>query len=161
MVNRRTNKGQVIDLDSIMAQQKDIPAMGNMGVDAEGNTLGPGGEIVEGRDQRVRAYYKDNPQSSTAQQSLKGPTPTTSGKLTPDSATPEVKTAKTAKENVRTEAKKEQNVKQPEPEAPQGESFDEQEPLGYKEVELPNGDIEMVPYYTKEDAPDAKGKTKD
>ena len=111
MVNRRTNKGQIIDLDSIMAQQKDIPAMGNMGVDAEGNTLGPGGEIVEGRDQRVRAYYKDNPQSSTAQQSLKGPTPTTSGKLTPDSATPEVKTAKTAKENVRTEAKKEQNCK--------------------------------------------------
>ena len=62
---------------------------------------------------------------------------------------------------MRTEAKKEQNVKQPEPEAPLGESFDEQEPLGYKEVELPNGDIEMVPYYTKEDAPDAKGKTKD
>lgn len=168
MVNRRTNKGQVIDLDSIMAQQKDIPAMGNMGVDAEGNTLGPGGEIVEGRDQRVRAYYKDNPQSSTAQQSLKGPTPTTSGKLQPDGATPEVKTAKTAKENVRTQ--KEKTVSQQmqeelepiqEPEAPQGESFDEQEPLGYKEVELPNGDIEMVPYYTKEDAPDAKGKTKD
>jgi hypothetical protein len=141
MVNRRTNKGQIIDLDSIMAQQKDIPAMGNMGVDAEGNTLGPGGEIVEGRDQRVRAYYKDNPQSSTAQQSLKGPTPTTSGKLT--------------------QKVKPDPVKQPEPEAPEGESFDEQEPLGYKEVELPNGDIEMVPYYTKEDAPDAKGKTKD
>ena len=159
MVNRRTNKGQIIDLDSIMAQQKDIPAMGNMGVDAEGNTLGPGGEIVEGRDQRVRAYYKDNPQSSTAQQSLKGAPPKVEGSV--DKSATEVKTAKTAKENVRTQKVKPDPVKQPEPEAPEGESFDEQEPLGYKEVELPNGDIEMVPYYTKEDAPDAKGKTKD
>ena len=47
---------------------------------------------------------------------------------------------------------------EPEPEAPLGESFDEDEPLGYKEVELPNGDIEMVPYYTQEDAPDGENK---
>ena len=47
-------------------------------------------------------------------------------------------------------------TKEPEPEAPQGESFDEQQPLGYREVELPNGDIEMVPYYTEDDAPDDK-----
>ena len=119
MVNRRTNKGQVIDLDSIMAQQKDIPAMGNMGVDAEGNTLGPGGEIVEGRDQRVRAYYKDNPQSSTAQQSLKGAPPKVEGSV--DKSAPEVKTAKTAKENVRTQKVKPDPVKQPEPEAPDPE----------------------------------------
>jgi len=25
------------------------------------------------------------------------------------------------------------------------------EPLGFKEVELPNGDIDMVPYYKEED----------
>lgn len=156
MVTRRTNKGQVIDLDSIMAQQKETTAMGNMGVDAEGNVLGPNGEIIEPRDQRVRAYYKDNPQSSTAQQSLKGPTPEVSGKLKPDAVTPEVKTAKTQKENVRTQ--KVQPDTTPEPEAPQGESFDEQKPLGFKEVEQPNGDIEMVPYYTQEDAPDGKDK---
>ena len=161
MVNRRTNKGQIIDLDSIMAQQKDIPAMGNMGVDAEGNTLGPGGEIVEGRDQRVRAYYKDNPQSSTSQQSLKGLTPDVGGSV--DKSAPEVKTAKTQKENVRTQKVKPDPdpVEQPESEAPLGESFDEQEPLGFKEVELPNGDIEMVPYYTEEDTPDGEDKTKD
>ena len=151
MVTRRTNKGQVIDLDSIMAQQKETTAMGNMGVDAEGNVLGPNGEIIEYRDQRVRAYYKDNPQSSTAQQSLKGTSPELSGKLTPDATTPEVKTAKTQKENVRTAPKPEAPAPTPEPipepEAPLGESFDEQEPLGFKEVELPNGDIEMVPVY--------------
>ena len=162
MVTRRTNKGQVIDLDAIMAQQKDTTAMGNMGVDAEGNVLGPNGEIVEPRDQRVRAYYKDNPTSSTAQQSLKGASPETSGKLKPDATTPEVKTANTQKENVRTAPKQEAPAPTPtpEPEAPLGESFDEQEPLGFKEVELPNGDIEMVPYYTEEDSPDAEDNTK-
>lgn len=162
MVTRRTNKGQVIDLDAIMAQQKDTTAMGNMGVDAEGNVLGPNGEIIEPRDQRVRAYYKDNPTSSTAQQSLKGASPETSGKLKPDAATPEVKTANTQKENVRTAPKQEAPAPTPtpEPEAPLGESFDEQEPLGFKEVELPNGDIEMVPYYTEEDSPDAEDNTK-
>ena len=150
MVTRRTNKGQVIDLDAIMAQQKDTTAMGNMGVDAEGNVLGPNGEIVEPRDQRVRAYYKDNPTSSTAQQSLKGASPETSGKLKPDATTPEVKTANTLKENVRTAPKQEAPAPTPtpEPEAPLGESFDEQEALGFEEVELPYGDIEMVPYYT-------------
>jgi hypothetical protein len=163
MVSRRTNKGQVIDLDAIMAQQKETTAMGNMGVDAEGNVLGPNGEIIEPRDQRVRAYYKDNPQSSTAQQSLKGNNPELSGKLTPDAITPEVKTAKTQKENVRTAPKPEAPAPtpepKPEPEAPLGESFDEQEPLGFREVELPNGDIEMVPYYTEEDTPDGEDKS--
>ena len=48
---------------------------------------------------------------------------------------------------------------EPEPEAPLGESFDEEKPLGYKEVELPNGDIDMVPYYTEEDDPDAEDKS--
>ena len=68
-------------------------------------------------------------------------------------------------ENIRTqEAQAEAQSKlqpdpQPEPEAPLGESFDEDEPLGFKEVELPNGDIEMVPYYTQEEAPDGKTKS--
>jgi len=159
MVQRRTNRGQIIDFESLMAQQKDIPAMGNMKVDADGNVLGPNGEIIQKREDRVRAYYKDNPQSSTAKQSLKGDMPQTAGSL--DKSAPEVKTAKTAAENVRTQKLQPdpEPITEPEPEAPLGESFDEQEPLGYKEVELPNGDIEMVPYYTQEDAPDGEDKT--
>ena len=38
-------------------------------------------------------------------------------------------------------------------------SFDDNEPLGFKEVEQPNGDIEMVPYYTEEDAPNGENKS--
>jgi hypothetical protein len=155
MVQRRTNKGQIIDFESLMAQQKETPAMGNMRVDANGNLLGPNGEIIEKRENRVRAYYQDNPMSSTDKKSLKGEEPQVSGSLD-NTATAEIKTAQTAKENKRTE--KIQPDPQPEPEAPLGESFDE-EPLGFKEVELPNGDIEMVPYYTEEDIDDGDDKT--
>lgn len=149
MSQRRTNKGQVIDFDALLSSQGEVPAVGNTGTDAVGNVRDPkSGEIVKPAEVRVREYYRDNPQTSDDQVSLKGKVPEMSGSLQPDNA-PEVKTAKTAKENIRTKKPKE-----PEPEAPQGESFDNQEPLGYREVELPNGDIEMVPYYSEDDAPD-------
>ena len=61
MVQRKTNKGQVIDFEALMAQNS--PALGNMRVDADGNRLGPNGEIIEKREDRVRAYYKDHPQA--------------------------------------------------------------------------------------------------
>ena len=103
--------------------------------------LGKGGEIVQRNEDRVRAYYKNNPRSSTSA-SLKGDTPTQ--KLQPDTAIPDApKTAATAKENVRT-AKPTPVVEPDEFDAPN-------EPVGYREVELPNGDIEMVPVYKAED----------
>ena len=156
MVQRKTNNGQIIDLDSLFAQQGEVPAVGNTGTDADGNVRDPqSGKIIEKSEDRVRAYYQDNPRSSTEQVSLKGPVPESGGNLKPDPVQ-EPKTSKTAKENVRTS--KPDTQKQPEPQAPKGESFDEQEPLGFKEVQLPNGDIDMVPYYTEDDAPNDKTK---
>lgn len=148
MSQRKTNRGQIIDFDALLAQQGDKPAVGNMGTDGKGNVLGPGGQVVQSNEQRVRKYLKDNPTVSNDAVSLKTNEPIHQDVTAPDIV--ETKTAATAKENVRTQVQPD-----PEPEAPLGEDFDEQEPLGYKEVELPNGDIEMVPYYTQEDAPDA------
>lgn len=158
MVQRKTNKGQIIDFDALIAAQGDRPAMGNMGTDANGNVLGPGGSIETPSEERVRAYYEDNPMSSTSQKSIKGEAPKI--EVPNDDNLQEVKTAKTQKENVRTSKVKPdtQPVKQPEPETPLGESLDEEKPLGFKEVELPNGDIEMVPYYTQEEADEDTSK---
>tara|TARA_B100001057_G_scaffold450284_1_gene492187 strand:+ start:627 stop:1118 length:492 start_codon:yes stop_codon:yes gene_type:complete len=161
MVQRRTNNGQIIDLDKLFAQQGEVPAVGNTGTDAEGNVRDPAtGEIVEKSEDRVRAYYQDNPRSSTEQVSLKGPVPDAGGNIKPDPVQ-EPKTAKTAKENVRTS--KQQTQKQPEQSVSQQmqdeiEPITKPKPLGYKEVELPNGDIDMIPYYTEEDAPNDKTK---
>jgi len=171
MVNRRTNRGQPIDMDALRAASSvKSRALGNMGVNAKGDELGTGGEVVKKKEDRVREYYKNNPKSSTAKASLKGETP--KNKITADTGSPEVKTAKTAAENVRTSTvtpadveQRTQQIKEemvapiepeiaPIPPVDEPEEFDAPdgvEPLGYKEVELPNGDIEMVPYYREED----------
>jgi len=152
MAIRRTNKGVSIDMDALIsASNAQTPAVGNMGVNAKGDVLGQGGQVVKKNEDRVREYYRKNPRSSTANKSLKGDAPS---KLTPDENTaPPVqqpKTAKTAKENVRT---KKQAEPKPQP-VVEPEEFDapDLEPLGYKEVEQPNGDIEMVPYYKTDDS---------
>jgi len=116
-----------------------------MRVNAQGDVLGRGGEIVQKNEERVRAYYKNNPRSSTSA-SLKGETPTQ--KLQPDTVTSAVpKTASTAKENIRTA----KPTPTPDPVVEPDEFDAPNEPIGYREVELPNGDIEMVPIYKSGD----------
>ena len=87
-------------MEALIAAQGDRPAMGNAGTDAHGNVLGPDGKIETPAEERVRAYYEDNPMSSTAQQSLKGNQP--QAEFTQEDNLQEVKTAQTAKENKRT-----------------------------------------------------------
>ena len=139
MVKKTTMRGQVIDFEALQAQQSATPSVGNTGTDAAGNERNPQGEITKPAEVRVREYYRDNPQASNDKVSLKGAMPE-GAPATKDTA--DVKTAKTQKENVRTETKL-----KPDPTPPEGEKFDEAEPLGFKEVLLPNGDIEMVPVY--------------
>lgn len=148
MTQRRSNRGQTVDFDKLMTQQGNRPAVGNMGTDAKGNKLGPGGVIVQKNEDRVREYLKNNPAVSNDQVSLKGQP------LQPDVQSPmpgsQLKTAATAKENQRTQVKT-----KPTPVLEPDEFDAPQEPSGFKEVELPNGDIQMVPYYRAEDADSA------
>ena len=138
MTVRRSNRGMQVDFDALIASQQASPAVGNMRVNAQGDVLGKGGEIVQKNEERVRSYYKSNPRSSTSSASLKGETP--SAKLTPDAPkTAEVKTAATAKAN------------KPTPVAEPDEFDAPVEPIGYREVTLPNGDIEMVPVYKSDE----------
>ena len=69
------------------------------------------------------------------------------GGLAPD-------TAKTSQENVRTA-----DADIHEPEVPEPEDFDasEQEPTGFREVELDNGDIEMQPYWDDQEEDEDTG----
>ena len=171
MVIRKTNKGTPIDMDKLIAANQNSPAVGNMNVNTAGDVIGTNGEVIQKSEQRVREYYQKNPKSSTGQASLKGDMP----KLKPDvdkMSMPE--TAKTQKENVRktsvTAEQVEERKKQMEEEmvapiepeiAPippvveEPEEFDApKEPVGFKEVELPNGDIEMVPIYKDDNEDD-------
>ena len=144
MVQRRTNKGVVIDMEALLAQNSDEPAMGNMRVNAKGDVIGKNGEIIQTAEDRARAYYTENPKSSTAKSTLKGAQPDQPAQ-TESELKPEVKTAEAEK----TEANQ-SVIDQVDPASVPEEKKD-REPVGYKEVELPNGDIEMVPIYDDED----------
>lgn len=87
-MKRKTSRGKYINFDDLIAQQPSTPALGNMKVNARGDRLGKGGEIVESNTRRVRAYYRDNPLSSTSSTSLKDPVTKTAPQkpLTPDLA---------------------------------------------------------------------------
>lgn len=169
MVQKRTSRGAIIDFDAMVQAGKSERAIGNMPVNAKGDVV-EGTEVIKSNEERVREYYETTQTVSQEQVSLKGDQADLSGEVGKGAPAPEVKTADTQKENIRTQQAQEQAKQKltpdpepeptPEPEAPLGESFDEDEPLGYKEVEQPNGDIEMVPYYNEEDAPNETKSTK-
>jgi hypothetical protein len=138
-------------MDALLAANQTVMAVGNMRVNAAGDVLGDHGEITQKNEDRVRAYYKNNPTSSTATASLKGKLPGASDDEITDARSAAPKTSDTERENKRTMNKARRPMPVAEPDQPEPSEFDapEVEPLGHKEVELPNGDIEMVPIYKK------------
>lgn len=54
----RTMQGREIDLDKLMRANELTPAVGNMQVNARGDQLGTGGQIVKKREEVVAEYYE-------------------------------------------------------------------------------------------------------
>ena len=102
MSKHLTSKGKVIDMESIIAQQGESPAIGNMSVNGKGDLIGPGGQIIKTADQRARDHYKNADGSESEQVSIKNAQPSFGGiNAVPSDMAPEVKTEATGK----TEAK--------------------------------------------------------
>ena len=57
----RSMLGKEIDMDKLMRQNELTPAVGNAGVNARGDKLGPGGVIVKKREEIMAEYYQDKP----------------------------------------------------------------------------------------------------
>jgi hypothetical protein len=55
-----TANGKRINIDTIIAQNEESIAVGNMKVNARGDELGPGGRIERPRDKVMSDYYKLN-----------------------------------------------------------------------------------------------------
>jgi hypothetical protein len=139
-MERRTNNGKTIDLEKIMASQKTTVAAGNMNVNANGDVLGKDGQVIQKNEERVRAYYKDHPNTKTTTTSIRG----SSAEVV--SAAPSVKsalepnTAKTLRENERVRQMNEP-ISGKKLAADNG---------GYKERMDDNGDIEVISYTDEE-----------
>jgi len=151
-----TSKGKVIDMESVIAQQGDAVAIGNMRVNAKGDLLGPGGKIIKTADERAREHYKNSDSSVDNAVSVKSTQPITADPGVSGGREP--KTAKTAKAEKKIQPDPEPVVEKQQEEidpevavktaiAKNKAQAQSKEPIGYKEVELPNGDIEMVPIF--------------
>jgi hypothetical protein len=64
----RTAQGKAVDLDGLILVNEKTIAVGNMGVNARGDELGPGGTIVNTRNQVMDDYYKLNTNSTASNQ---------------------------------------------------------------------------------------------
>ena len=51
-------QGRMVDIDKLRAQNENIPAVGNMGVNARGDIIGPGGKIVKPKEAVMKEYYQ-------------------------------------------------------------------------------------------------------
>ena len=57
----RSMQGKEIDMDKLMRQNELTPAVGNAGVNARGDKLGPGGAIIKKREEIMAEYYQSKP----------------------------------------------------------------------------------------------------
>lgn len=75
----RTAQGRELDIEKVRLQHENVPAIGNMRVNARGDQLGPGGKILRTREQIMDEHYKTSnradPNPSIARD---GPVPTRS-----------------------------------------------------------------------------------
>jgi len=69
----RSMRGKAVDMDLLMKKNELTPAVGNAKVNARGDRLGPGGQIVKKREDLIKEYYD---QVGSVKQSSGKPAPT-------------------------------------------------------------------------------------
>ena len=67
MVERRTSGGKLLDMEALMAEHETTIAVGNAKVNARGDQLGPGGEVIATVQEVATAYYEENPRAVITQ----------------------------------------------------------------------------------------------
>lgn len=56
-------RGKEIDLEKLSLRHELTPAVGNVRVNARGDELGSGGQIIKTREQILDEYYRNNPRA--------------------------------------------------------------------------------------------------
>ena len=54
-------RGKEVDMEKLTIRNELTPAVGNLKVNARGDQLGPGGQIVKTKEELLQDYYKNNP----------------------------------------------------------------------------------------------------
>ena len=59
----RSMRGKEVDMEKLNLRNETLPAVGNMKVNARGDEIGKGGQVVRTREEILKDYYKDNPRA--------------------------------------------------------------------------------------------------
>lgn len=57
----RSMQGREVDMEALAARNETMPSIGNVRMNARGDLLGPGGEIIKKREEVVNEHYKTQP----------------------------------------------------------------------------------------------------
>ena len=57
-------RGKEVDMEKMALKHELTPAVGNMRVNARGDLLGPGGQIIKTKEQIMDEYYKNQTQDA-------------------------------------------------------------------------------------------------
>lgn len=60
----RSMQGKLVDMELLGQKHELAPAIGNIRVNARGDELGPGGQIVRRREDIMAEYYESNPNAA-------------------------------------------------------------------------------------------------
>jgi hypothetical protein len=90
----KTMLGREIDMDALLERNQTMPAVGNVRMNARGDELGPGGQIIKKREDQVAAYYENNPMAMPV---AKTPSPASTVVTPPTPVAPVVAETKSEK----------------------------------------------------------------
>ena len=91
----RTMQGRMVDIEKLRAANESVQAVGNMNVNARGDVLGAGGQVVTPKEQVIKKYYEqpkgmvsDTPSRGKPMPAPKAEPVKTVQKMTPVAAKP-------------------------------------------------------------------------
>ena len=90
----RTMQGRMVDIEKLRAANESVQAVGNMNVNAKGDRIGPGGQIITPKEKIIKKYY-EQPKGKVDDTPAKGksmPAPKIETKKTVQKMTPVTKT---------------------------------------------------------------------
>jgi hypothetical protein len=53
----RTMQGRMVDIEKLRASNENVKAVGNMSVNARGDVLGAGGQVIKSKEEQMKEYY--------------------------------------------------------------------------------------------------------
>lgn len=91
----RTMQGRMVDIEKLRTANESVQAVGNMNVNARGDVLGSGGQVVTSKETIIKQYYEqpkgmvsDTPTKNKPTQAPKAETVKTVQKMTPVASNP-------------------------------------------------------------------------